>query len=337
MSADHISERDVMRLWMAGAYRQDMLRTEDGTPVQVLFAGIPSAHGGPDLTAARLRIGGQIRSGDVELHLSTEGWNDHHHASDGAYQNVILHVALRRGGRAGAHRPYGAGPIPELVLESFLEQGPWEAVRKVRALEPPASGGDPDRAGAERFARRVGRYALMMRFEDPDRLHFTETMRALGFGGNQAAFVELARRAGPDPAGWDRAASALPWRRQGIRPANRPARRLQRFAAYVARTLRPFEELCRLIGSESDDRALVRRLADRFGLGRQRALQIVFSIDLPMAATRPELAARMERIEATHPPLDSTRPARLAGRPAGTVRSQMGLIELTRRHLRGAP
>lgn len=348
MNADHICERDVLCLWLAGAFRREMLLTEDGTPLKILFPGIPTAHAGPDLTAARIRFGPELRGGDVELHLSTAGWTQHHHADDGAYQNVILHVALRRGrGAPAPRRPYGGGRIPELILESFLNGGAWETVRRIRRLSrPDPAGGDAERAGAARFARKVRRFRMMMAFQDPDTVHYVESMKALGFGPNKATFAELARRAGrvsSDPArqldAWERAGASLPWNLQGVRPANHPRRRMKEFAAYVARTPRPFAALCGMIRETPEDRALVARLARRTGLGGERALQLVFNIDLPMAATRPELAQRMDRIEATHPPLAWTRPARLACGSAEaitSVRQQMGLIERHRNRVRGA-
>lgn len=320
MRADHITERDVLALWLTGAARRGTLRTEDGIPVHVDFAGIPSAHAGPDLTAARLTIGGEPRRGDVEIHLTPRGWRDHGHDADGAYRNVILHVAMWRG---------GDGPRPQVILSSHLDEGVWAAVRRVRGLTAPPPPGDPEREGAARFTRRVERYRLLMRYEEPDRLHFVETMKALGFGPNKAAFVELARRAGAEPAAW--ASLRLPWNLQGVRPANHPARRMRAIEAYVRAVPRPFEALCAAIRETPDDAALVRRLAARFGLGRERAMQIVFSIDLPMAATRPEFAARMDRIDATHPPLAPTRPARLMGGRAASARAQMGLLERFRR------
>lgn len=327
MRADHITERDVLALWLTGAARRGTLRTEDGIPVLVDFAGIPSAHAGPDLTAARLTIGGEPRRGDVEIHLTPDGWRAHGHDHDGAYANVILHVALWRGtGRAGR--------IPELILSSHLHEGVWAAVRRVRGLTAAPAPRDADRDGAARFARRVERYRLLLRYEEADRLHFVETMKALGYGPNKAAFVELARRAGADPAAWG--SLRLPWNLQGVRPANHPSRRLRQIERYVRAVPRPFEELCGMIRGEPDDGALVRALAARFGLGRERSMQIVFNIDLPMAATRREFADRLARIEAAHPPLASTRPSRLMGEGAATVRGQMGLIERHRR-LGGRP
>jgi hypothetical protein len=246
-------------------------------------------------------------------------------------------VALRREAGEAPRRPWG-GRVPELVLESYLDEGAWAAVRRVRGLAGTGGAGNAEADGAARFSRRVERFRLLIEREDPDVVHFIETMRGLGFGPNKAAFVELARRVGPGAGAWRRAACDLPWTLQGVRPANQPVRRMERFAPYVARTPRPFGELVRIVRETADDRALVRRLAARFGLGAQRALQIVFAVDLPMAATQPGLAERMDRIDATHPPLAWTRPARLARRPNEPVlsaRAQAGLIERHRRVVGG--
>src|SRR5258705_13878388 len=116
-----LNERDVQRLWAAGLARRRPMRTEDGREVQVLFPGFPAAHAGPDFTAARVRIGGEERTGDVEVHLTPSGWRRHGHDSDGAYSNVILHVAFRRDPFDPRIARLGGGAVAEVVLEPHLD------------------------------------------------------------------------------------------------------------------------------------------------------------------------------------------------------------------------
>lgn len=339
---DQITERDVLALWLARAYRDDRVTTEDGRKVIVDFAGFPSAHGGPDLVGARLTLGSERVTGDVELHLTTAGWHSHEHDADGAYQSVVLHVALWRGRGAAPARPYGRREIAEVVLESFLDDGVWPAVQKVRGLtRPEAASADLESLGLALLRRRVERYRLLLRSVGADELHYDETLRGLGFGGNQAGFAELARRVplsslGDGAPAMERAlakaAADIPWRLNGIRPANHPRRRLAGFARYLASTHgAPFAALRDAVERGSD-------LAARYrALGVSRALEIVFTIDQPMATAAGLSADDLDR---GHPPIGWNRRTRLAAAASGvtrvsSVREQMGLLELYRRRMQG--
>lgn len=70
----------------------DGLTTTDGQPVAVLRAGDANHDAGPDFFNARLRIGGIEWVGNVEIHINTSHWDAHHHNTDPAYNNIILHV-----------------------------------------------------------------------------------------------------------------------------------------------------------------------------------------------------------------------------------------------------
>src|SRR5437867_3403969 len=114
-----LCEREVQRVWALGMFRRAGLRAEDGRGVEVRFPGFPAE--GPDFTAASVVIGGEERTGDVEVHLTPSGWRRHGHAGDGAYANVILHVALRRDPFPSRIETFAGRRVPELVLEPHLD------------------------------------------------------------------------------------------------------------------------------------------------------------------------------------------------------------------------
>lgn len=87
------SERHVQAMWFEQKYFKG-LQTADGQAIRVKSPGIWNAEAGPDFKKAHLVIGEQDVWGDVEIHLSDEGWTQHQHHLDARYNNVALHVSL---------------------------------------------------------------------------------------------------------------------------------------------------------------------------------------------------------------------------------------------------
>lgn len=88
----HFPEEFLHFVWQFRLYNTLALQTVDGKPLQVLNCGFPNKHAGPDFTNAKIIIDGTTWVGQVEVHLKASDWNMHQHQSDGAYENVVLHV-----------------------------------------------------------------------------------------------------------------------------------------------------------------------------------------------------------------------------------------------------
>ncbi|MDE6002307.1 MAG: DUF2851 family protein, partial [Prevotella sp.] len=68
------------------------LQTTDGRSVEVLDPGLHNRNSGPDFFNAKVKIGGTLWVGNVEIHDKSGDWYVHGHERDVHYNNVVLHV-----------------------------------------------------------------------------------------------------------------------------------------------------------------------------------------------------------------------------------------------------
>ena len=80
-------------VWKHKMYPLHSLHTDKGEPLEIIDPGQHNTNAGPDFVDAKIRIGGTLWAGNVEIHLRSSDWYLHQHCNDKAYNNVILHVA----------------------------------------------------------------------------------------------------------------------------------------------------------------------------------------------------------------------------------------------------
>lgn len=110
-----MTEKLLQFIWRYQYYQATDLQTRQGEPVEVLDPGIWNQDQGPDFLQARIRIGGTVWAGAVEIHLHSSGWDAHQHQHDPAYQQVVLHVVW-------THDRDAAIPCPELELAGRISR-----------------------------------------------------------------------------------------------------------------------------------------------------------------------------------------------------------------------
>lgn len=110
------SEALLQYIWLSGQFDRLRLQTVTGEPVAILSPGHLNRDGGPDFTAARLRIGGMEWAGNVELHYRTSDWRRHGHQHNPRYHNVILHVVFEH----DQPEPAGGKPLPWQIPEPCI-------------------------------------------------------------------------------------------------------------------------------------------------------------------------------------------------------------------------
>ncbi|MFI5251849.1 MAG: DUF2851 family protein [Bacteroidota bacterium] len=115
-----IPERFLRQLWKFKYFDTSALKTTDGRTLEIFSTGTVNHDGGPDFINARLRIGGILYRGDIELHKSVKEWNEHEHHLDPKYNSVILHVILHGKDSGVPHTTQSNRVIPVLILENYL-------------------------------------------------------------------------------------------------------------------------------------------------------------------------------------------------------------------------
>ena len=91
------------------------LETTDARSIEVVDPGLYNRRdAGPDFFNAKVKIGGTLWVGNVEIHDRASDWYQHGHDHDSAYDNVVLHVV----GQADRDVQNSRGEyLPQLELE----------------------------------------------------------------------------------------------------------------------------------------------------------------------------------------------------------------------------
>ena len=85
-------EKLLHYVWRHKMWRQPDMKTSDGLDLEVIDVGLQNHNSGPDFFNAKIRIGGVLWVGNIEIHDRSSDWYHHCHDTDDHYNNVILHV-----------------------------------------------------------------------------------------------------------------------------------------------------------------------------------------------------------------------------------------------------
>lgn len=180
------------------------LNTTDGEPLEVVDAGLANPHAGPDFFNAKVRIGGTLWAGNVEIHLRASDWQRHGHDTDEVYESVVLHVAHVIDSlvhtASGKRLPQLQLDLPAGLADRYAQLSRTEDYPRCHAVLP---GVEPFKVHAwmdtllcERMEERAAQ--VMRRLQDSagnwERVLFLTLARNFGFGLNGDAFEAWARR-----------------------------------------------------------------------------------------------------------------------------------------------
>jgi hypothetical protein len=178
------------------------LRTTDGRLVEVIDPGLHNHHDGPDFFNAKVKIGGVVWVGNVEIHERSADWYAHHHDKDEAYNNVVLHIASVIDAdivTAGGSRPPQLElHVPQSVADNYrrlLAADPYPPCREaVMQMSPFVVHSWLSALMAERADDKGAAMERRVALSDGswEKAFFITLARSFGFGTNSDAFEQWA-------------------------------------------------------------------------------------------------------------------------------------------------
>ena len=112
-------------VWKHKLFPLTQLTTDIHQEVEIIDPGLHNRNAGPDFFNAKIKIGGTLWVGNVEIHDKASDWYVHGHDKDERYDNVILHVC----GELDVDAKNSKGerliqmqlPIPDNVYQHYQE------------------------------------------------------------------------------------------------------------------------------------------------------------------------------------------------------------------------
>lgn len=190
-------------VWKHRIYGAAPLTTDQGDDIEIIDPGVHNMlNAGPDFFNAKLRIGGVVWAGNVEIHERSSDWYRHHHDTDDAYNNVILHVAtmldVEVRTHSGKRLPQLSLTVPPQLYANYQELLAEETYppcyRIIPQVSPLTAHAWMIRLTVERLeekTRRINNY-LQRTDGDWERTFFITLARNFGFGTNAQAFEQWA-------------------------------------------------------------------------------------------------------------------------------------------------
>lgn len=194
-------ERLYQYIWKHKLMKPEIM-TVDGHRIEVVYQGRHNTDAGPDFLGARLRIDNHEWAGNVEVHVRASDWNRHHHDTDPAYRNVILHVVgindTEINDGLGGHIPQVIITFPETFASLYSRMsekiGAVNCEEKLSQLPSITVTNWVESLAVERIHQKAQRILDTVHNTDGDwqRACFITLARALGFSLNAEPMEMLA-------------------------------------------------------------------------------------------------------------------------------------------------
>jgi len=198
-------EIELQARWFSGEFGREF-RTVDGRAVKVIQFGVWNREAGPDFAEAAVSIdAGPPMRGAIELDLDARDWERHGHATNPAYENVVLHVFFNSGGAAAFSRTASNRSVPQAQLDLRSLAGapppnpvplaaPGRCVAPLRDLDLATVREILEGAAQYRLQRKAARLQRRREAHGEDEALYQALAETLGYKSNKLPFALLAQR-----------------------------------------------------------------------------------------------------------------------------------------------
>jgi hypothetical protein len=302
-TGDKYQETFIQWLWETQQFNHQALKTTSGDFIKIEDPGQINHGEGPDFLHARLKIGGMLWHGNIEIHHSENDWYKHSHHLDSNYNGVVLHVFLEHSSKPARTEDgftphslelyhYISKPLYRLILQKE-QKGRLPCAGNITVISKEVFHNQIERAHKEYLEYKTDRILQMYPSGKPISEAWKIALAAvvydtLGISKNRLAMKELYFRLPgqnefPEtyPAFLEfienRAGRLDPslWSHTGIRPASRPENRIRQAAAFHFMILHiPFETIVKQGASIWDE---IINGTGRNDLPGKQMMQILFA------------------------------------------------------------
>ncbi len=189
--------------WFSGACGRKFT-TAAGEEVVVADFGQWNREAGPDFARTTVRIDGQEHRGAIEVDLEASGWEQHRHAVNPAYEDVVLHVIVHRPAKKHFTRTAANREVTQICLADhaatdaewagFAAARPGRCLAPLRELSPDHIADLLAVAARRRLEAKGAALQTMIAARGPDAALFEAVAIALGYKNNKLPFQLLAQR-----------------------------------------------------------------------------------------------------------------------------------------------
>lgn len=208
---DERSELELQAHWFAGDFGSSFLTATSGERVEIVQFGVWNREAGPDFSDVAVRFPDRpeapVLRGAIELDVHAEDWERHGHGTNPAFDEVVVHLYLRRGLRQPFTRTSRHRQVAQVQLDfRQLEERPplpstLPLARPGRCKGPLHGLGDARThdilvaAAQYRLELKNRRWQRLTAVRGFDEALFQSLAVTLGYKENKLPFALLAQRA----------------------------------------------------------------------------------------------------------------------------------------------